>query len=200
VIGFLKGTLASKQPPRLMLDVGGVGYELEAPMSTFYELPDIGSRLTLVTHLVVREDAHMLYGFSSEVERSLFRNLLKVSGIGARIALAVLSSMSVAGFSVCVRDKDVVSLTRIPGVGKKTAERLLIEMADRLPEADVSAAAARRNGAGAQSEEAEGALLALGYRQGEISRMLKNLDTENMTTEQLIREALRQVHRRGAAL
>ena len=134
MIGFLRGTLISKRPPTLTLDVGGVGYELEAPMSTFYRLPDTGQSLSLVTHLVVREDAHVLFGFFTEAERALFRSLLKVSNVGPRIALGVLSGMSVDGFYQCVRDKDLVSLTKIPGVGRKTGERLLLEMADRLPE------------------------------------------------------------------
>jgi Holliday junction DNA helicase RuvA len=194
MIGFLKGTLAGKQPPRLMLEVAGVGYELEAPMSTFYELPEVGSSLTLVTHLVVREDAHILYGFSTEAERALFRNLLKVSGIGARIALAVLSSMTVSGFYGCVRNKDLLSLTRVPGVGKKTAERLLVEMADRLPDDD---GFGRVNGAPAAGDaegEARSALLALGYRPAEVTRMLGDVDLAGQTAEALIREALRRVH------
>lgn len=193
MIGSLTGTLASKQPPWLMLDVGGVGYELEAPMSTFYELPEVGSKLTLVTHLVVREDAQLLYGFVSNAERVLFRELLKVSGIGARIALAVLSSMSVSGFNRCVQHRDLASLVRIPGVGKKTAERLLVEMADRLGDAlddatDVHAPS------GQSASEAESALLALGYRQAEVTRMLSSLDTAGLSTEALIKEALRQAH------
>jgi Holliday junction DNA helicase RuvA len=192
MIGSLTGTLAWKQPPWLLLEVGGVGYEVEAPMSTFYELPEAGATLTLVTHLVVREDAHLLYGFLSHAERALFRELLKVSGIGPRIALAVLSSMSVRGFHQCVRHKDIVNLVRIPGVGKKTAERLLVEMADRLPEDDFSAERGRP-GAPAASE-AESALLALGYRPAEVTRMLSRLDTAGLSTEALIREALRQVH------
>ena len=193
MIGSLTGTLASKQPPWLMLDVGGVGYELEAPMSTFYELPGVGSKLTLVTHLVVREDAQLLYGFLSEAERVLFRELLRVSGIGARIGLAVLSSMSVRGFHQCVLNRDLASLVRIPGVGKKTAERLLVELADRLPDnfldgGRVAVPAAQ------PASEAESALLALGYRQGEVTRLLSSLDTAGLTTEALIKEALRQVH------
>jgi Holliday junction DNA helicase RuvA len=193
MIGSLTGTLAWKQPPRLMLDVRGVGYEIEAPMSTFYELPQVGSALTLVTHLVVREDAHLLYGFMSEGERALFRALLKVSGIGARIALAVLSTMSVRGFQTCVRTKDLVSLVRIPGVGRKTAERLLVEMADRLPD-DEEGGAARIDASAQPTSEAESALIALGYRPAEVTRMLSSLDTAGMSTEALIREALRQVH------
>jgi Holliday junction DNA helicase RuvA len=193
MIGSLTGTLASKQPPWLMLDVGGVGYELEAPMSTFYELPEVGSRLTLVTHLVVREDAQLLYGFLSEAERVLFRELLRVSGIGARIALAVLSSMTVRGFHHCIRSRDLVSLVRVPGVGKKTAERLIVELADRLPD-EITVGGGRAAAAAQPASEAESALLALGYRQGEVTRMLGNLDTRGLSTEALIREALRQVH------
>jgi Holliday junction DNA helicase RuvA len=193
MIGSLTGTLAAKQPPWLMLDVGGVGYELEAPMSTFYELPAVGSRLTLVTHLVVREDAQLLYGFLSVAERVLFRELLKVSGIGARIALAVLSSMSVKGFHQCIRRRDLASLVRIPGVGKKTAERLIVELTDRLPDdwldgSDLSAPAPQ------PASEAESALLALGYRPAEVQRLLGSLDTSGLSTEALIKEALRQVH------
>jgi len=198
VIGFLRGTLISKRPPSLTLEVGGVGYELEAPMSTFYRLPEVGQTLTLVTHLVVREDAHLLYGFFAEVERTLFRNLLKISGIGPRIALGVLSGMSVEGFYQCVREKDLVSLTKIPGVGRKTGERLLIEMADRLPEAHATEAAALPARSSAEGE-ASGALLALGYKPGEVVRMLKDLDGVRLSTEELIREALRRVHRERVA-
>jgi Holliday junction DNA helicase RuvA len=194
MIGALTGTLASKQPPWLMLDVGGVGYELEAPMSTFYELPQVGSKLTLVTHLVVREDAQLLYGFLSNAERVLFRELLKVSGIGARIGLAVLSSMSVSGFHQCVMNRDLASLVRIPGVGKKTAERLLVEMPDRLPEDRLNGSAGVAAPAAQAASEAESALLALGYRQAEVARMLSSLDTTGLSTEALIREALRQVN------
>jgi Holliday junction DNA helicase RuvA len=194
VIGFLRGTLVAKRPPSLTIDVGGVGYELEAPMSTFYRLPDTGQQLSLVTHLIVREDAHSLYGFFTEAERGLFRNLLKISGVGARIALGVLSGMSVEGFYQCVRDKNLLSLTKIPGVGRKTAERLLIEMADRLPEAQAAEAAALPARSSAE-DEAHGALLALGYKPAEVVRMLKDLDAVRLTTEEMIREALRRVHR-----
>ncbi len=194
MIGFLKGTLAAKRPPWLTLDVAGVGYELEAPMSTFYQLPEVGSSATLVTHLLVRDDAHVLYGFSSEPERELFRSLLKVSGIGARIALGVLSGISVDGFWRCVRDRDAVSLTRVPGVGRKTAERLLVEMADRLPEALDAGSGAAAGPAGSEGE-AHGALLALGYKPAEAVRMLQDLDAAKLSTEDLIREALRRVHR-----
>jgi holliday junction DNA helicase RuvA len=193
VIGYLRGTLVSKRPPSLTIDVGGVGYELDAPMSTFYRLPDTGQQLSLVTHLIVREDAHSLYGFFTEAERTLFRNLLKISGVGARIALGVLSGMSVDGFYKCVREKNLLSLTKIPGVGRKTGERLLIEMADRLPDA-LSAEAALPARSSAE-DEAHGALLALGYKPAEVVRMLKGIDAVRLTTEEMIREALRRVHR-----
>ena len=128
MIGRLRGTLIAKQQPALVVDVGGVGYELEAPMSTFYRLPDTGRELMLVTHLVVREDAHVLYGFFTEAERALFRNLIKISGVGPRIALGVLSGMSAEGFYQCIRDKNVASLVKIPGVGQKTADLLMLKM------------------------------------------------------------------------
>jgi len=195
MIGFLKGTLIAKHPPQLTLEVGGIGYELEAPMSTFYRLPDSGAALTLVTHLLVREDAHVLYGFATEAERALFRNLLKVSGVGARIALAILSGITVEGFRQCVLDKDIETLTRLPGIGRKTAERLLVEMADRLPQASGGGLDGGEAGAGAEGE-AHGALLALGYKPGEASRMLKDLDTARLGAEELIREALKRVHAR----
>jgi Holliday junction DNA helicase RuvA len=194
MIGFLRGTLIAKRPPALTLDVGGVGYELEAPMSTFYRLPDTGQTLSLVTHLVVREDAHILFGFFTEAERALFRELLRISNVGPRTALGVLSGMSVDGFYQCVRDKDLASLIKIPGVGRKTADRLLLELADRLPEslvADSAALPARSKAEG----EAHGALLALGYKPGEVVKMLKDLDTTRLSTEDMIREALRRVHR-----
>lgn len=193
MIGFLKGTLVSKRPPGLTVDVGGVGYELEAPMSTFYKLPEAGKPLTLLTHLLVREDAHVLYGFSTEAERALFRNLLKVSGVGARIALGILSGISAEGFRRCVQERDLVTLTKIPGIGRKTAERLLVEMADRVgsPGEGPSDGADRVNGA---EGEAHGALLALGYKPAEATRMLADLDATRLGTEELIREALKRVH------
>jgi len=195
MIGFLRGTLVVKQPPKLTLDVSGVGYEIEAPMSTFYDLPDCGEPLQLVTHLVIRDDAHVLYGFASEAERALFRSLLKVSGVGARIGLGILSGISVEGFRRCVLERDLVALTRLPGIGRKTAERLLVEMADRLPEVDSSTGAAG-NGAANAEGEAHGALVALGYKPAEALRMLKGLDATTLRTEDLIREALKQIHDR----
>ena len=193
MIGHLKGTLVSKQPPGLTLEVAGVGYEIEAPMSTFYRLPETGETLTLLTHFLVRDDAQLLYGFATEAERSLFRNLLKVSGVGARIALGILSGISAEGFRRSVFERDLVTLTRIPGIGRKTAERLILEMTDRL-EPPGTDAPETVEGATQAEGEARSALLALGYRPAEVSRMFKNLDTSAMSSEQLIREALKRVH------
>ncbi len=197
MIGYLKGTLAAKRPPSLTVEVGGVGYELAAPMSTFYRLPEVGQPLTLITHLVIREDAHTLYGFSTESERELFRSLIRVSGVGARMALAVLSGMTVEGFYDCIRAKDMASLVRLPGIGRKTAERLLLEMADRLP-AEILKFPEGTRASATPAGEAQEALLALGYKASEIDKMLKGLDTAKLSTEELIREALRRVHKNGA--
>ncbi len=193
MIGFLRGVLAAKHPPVIVLDVGGVGYELEAPMSTFYELPEIGESFRLVTQLVVREDAHILYGFATESERLLFRNLIKVSGVGPRIALAILSGISVEGFARCVRTEDAASLVKVPGIGKKTAERLIVEMRDRLASAEAgqSPAGAARPAEGlAPEDEAYGALVALGYKPPEAVKMLSKVDGEGKTSEEIIRAAL----------
>ena len=133
MIGRLHGVLLRKEPPALLVDVGGVGYELEAPMTTFYELPAVGEQITLYTHLVVREDAHLLYGFVRESQRRLFRGLLKVNGVGPRVALAVLSGLSDDEFTRCIAEEDITRLTKVPGIGRKTAERLVIEMRDKLP-------------------------------------------------------------------
>ena len=191
MIGFLRGVLVSKRPPQLVVDVSGVGYELQAPMSTFYSLPDLGAEITLVTQLVVREDAHTLYGFGTDAEKALFASLLKVSGIGARLALTILSGITVEGFRRCVVEKDLATLVRLPGIGKKTGERLLIEMADRLP----TSGPEMINGSGSETEsEAYGALIALGYKPGEVTRMLKSIDGKALGTEEIIRKALRQVH------
>jgi Holliday junction DNA helicase RuvA len=197
VIGFLRGRLAAKHPPSLVLDVGGVGYELEAPMSTFYGLPATGSELTLVTHLVVREDAHVLYGFATERERTLFRELIKVSGVGPRLALGILSGASIDEFHRCVETQDAVSLTRIPGIGRKTAERLIVEMRDRLKalasgQAFEVRGAMPGDGAGPSAQaEAFSALVALGYKPAEVTRLLQKVDAAVTTTEELIRHALR---------
>ena len=197
MIGSLSGVLAFRSPPHLLLEVAGVGYELEAPMSTFYGLPAVGERARLLTHLVVREDAHVLYGFATLQERSLFRSLLKVSGVGPRIALAILSGVSAAAFAQAVRAEDVAVLTRIPGVGRKIAERLIVEMRDRLDEASSLGAASPvlvdgvRVAPGAQSE-AYSALVGLGYKPVEATRLLRTAgeESETLSTEELIRRAL----------
>ena len=196
MIGRLTGILASKVPPALVVDVHGVGYELEAPMSTFYQLPAIGAEVTLHTHLVVREDAQLLFGFATESERRLFRSLIRVSGVGAKLALAILSGMDAGEFARCVHDSDAVTLTRLPGVGKKTAERLIVEMRDRI--GDWSAAEAvpeRLDTGGAEPEdagrEAVTALVALGYRPQEANRMVAAVDAAGMGSEEIIKAALR---------
>lgn len=197
MIGTLQGTVAARQPPWLVVEVGGVGYELEAPMSTFYVLPPVGERVMLYTHLVVRDDAHLLFGFATESERSLFRGLLKVSGVGARVALAVLSGISVDGFVQCIRDGNSAALTRVPGIGKKTAERLVMEMRDRFA-AGVPAGDVSLTGAAAQAprEEAYSALVALGYKPQEATRMLAGVD-DTANSEDMIRRALQGLVKRG---
>lgn len=196
MIGFLKGVLVAKQPPQLLVEVGGVGYELEAPMSTFYQLPDTGAPVRLLTHLLVREDAHVLYGFATEEERQLFRNLIKVGGIGARIALAILSGISVEAFARCVQAEDAASLTKIPGVGRKTADRLIVEMRDRLKQTGAGVAQSIiSSGSGSPADEAFGALVALGYRPAEAQRLLKQVEDKAATTEAMIRAALQAAAR-----
>jgi holliday junction DNA helicase RuvA len=196
MIGFLRGTLAAKHPPQLLVEVGGVGYEVEAPMSTFYQLPETGQPVLLLTHLLVREDAQVLFGFATEAERQLFRSLIKVGGVGARIALAILSGISTEAFVRCVRTEDVASLTRIPGVGRKTAERLIVEMRDRLKQAGSALAQAMPAGdAGSPVDEAFGALVALGYRAQEAQRLLKLVEGQVQSTEGLIRAALQAAAR-----
>ena len=191
MIGFLRGRLIAKHPPALTVDVNGVGYELEAPMSTFYDLPAAGQDVQLFTHLVVREDAHVLYGFATDAERRLFRTLLKVSGVGPKIALGILSGISVEGFARCVEAQDAASLVRIPGVGRKTAERLLIEMRDRLQNLAAVGEMARPDaGPGAAHAEAFSALVTLGYKPAEVNRLLKAADGGDGSTEDLIRRAL----------
>ena len=192
MIGSLRGRIARKQPPQIILECGGVGYEIETPMSTFLELPEKGTEIFLHTHLVVREDSQTLYGFSSEEEKSLFRSLLKISGVGARMGLAILSGMSVNDFQRCVEYEDSARLVKIPGVGKKTAERLIIEMRDRI---DVTSAEVTAGTSTARSDprnEAFDALLSLGYRANEINRLLTKLDVAGKSAEDIIRLALRQ--------
>lgn len=193
MIGFLRGTIVRKQPPHIVLDVQGVGYEMEAPMSTFYGLPDTGAEIMLHTHLVVREDAHVLFAFATEGERRLFRSLIRVTGVGPKMALTILSGISADGFVRCVRESDAVALTHLPGIGKKTAERLIVEMRDRIDDAVPAAAA----GAVGPRDEALGALLALGYKPQEADRMLQAIRETGLSSEELIRRALQNALRTG---
>jgi holliday junction DNA helicase RuvA len=190
---FLRGKLALKQPPTLIVDVGGVGYELEAPMSTFYGLPAAGEAVALFTHLVVREDAHILFGFGSEGERRLFRSLLKVSGVGPKIALGILSGASVEEFLRIVEAEDVALLTRIPGIGRKTAERIIIEMRDNVQKLSLPTMAGDPLAAAAASPQSEAfsALIALGYKPPEVVKLLKSADEPGLSTTEIIRRALK---------
>ena len=188
MIGSIRGHILSKAPPQLTVEAGGLGYELEAPMSTFFHLPAVGEEVRLLTHLVVREDAHVLYAFGTEDERRLFRYVIKVSGIGPKIALALLSGISVEAFVACVHNQDVTALTRIPGIGRKTAERLVVEMRDRLA---AQSGTAQPGTPGGAETEAFGALIALGYKPAEASRLLKSAGPGEHSTEELIRRALK---------
>lgn len=193
MIGRLQGRLIEKQPPWLLLDVNGVGYEIEAPMSTFYSLPALGEKATLLTHLVVRDDAHLLFGFATGDERDLFRDLIKVSGVGAKLALTILSGIAVKDFISTVRSGESDRLTQLPGVGKKTAARLVMEMRDRYGtgvegEAVLSTEA---QVAGQPGKDAYRALVALGYKPQEAARMLRQVEEPGLDSEQLIRLALR---------
>ena len=202
MIGSLAGVLTLKSPPQLLLEVAGVGYEIEAPMSTFYQLPALGQPVRLLTHLVVREDAHVLYGFATESERALFRGLLKVAGVGPRTALAILSGVTSAAFAQAVHAQDAAALMRIPGVGRKTAERLIVEMRDRLDvrhdghDGPVQPASGERRQNGAAGE-AYHALVSLGYKPQEATRLLKaaGADDAALATEELIRRALQSAVR-----
>jgi len=198
MIGRLRGIIIQKQAPDLLLDVGGVGYELLASMTTFIDLPEVDKEVTLFTHLIVREDAHTLYAFSSEKERALFRTLLKVNGVGPKMALAIVSGMTADEFALLVHSDDVTGLTRLPGVGKKTAERLIIEMRDRLPKpsdnpemADSGSMPIPRN----LEDEALEALLALGYKPAQASKMVASCARQNqgetLSVEQIVRSALK---------
>lgn len=194
MIGSLRGTLAHKEPPFLVVEVGGVGYEVEAPMSTCFRLPATGQNVQLLTHLLVREDHHTLFGFWTDAERRLFRHLLKVSGVGAKTALGVLSGMNVEAFVRAVESDDVAALIRLPGIGRKTAERIVIEMRDRVRHPGL---AGGRSGDGggpgsiAPRDEALDALVALGYKAPEARRMLDRVPETVTSTEELLRAVLR---------
>lgn len=204
MIGRLTGIIVFKQAPDLLLEVGGIGYELQAPLSAFMQLPQVGSKVTLHTHLTVREDAHLLYGFTQEKQKTLFRLLIKTNGVGPKLALGILSGMNVEEFVACVSAQNVTALTKLPGVGKKTAERLIIEMQDRLKQEIAQLEQHANNNTQAlksnkkQSlQEAEQALIALGYRPQEAAKMLNNVDATVDNTEELIRLALK--HSMGQA-
>lgn len=200
MIGHIRGIILEKQPPQLLVDVHGLGYEIDAPMSTFYQLPEVGLEVSLFTHFVVREDAHHLYGFYTREERHLFKTLLKVNGVGPRLALTILSSTTADDFVRCVLNNDTVSLVRLPGIGKKTAERLVIEMRDKV--AEWSPGLATQNGLSIREEksgrhhilqDAISALMSLGYKQPEANRTVTKIDDGSASSEELIRRALREM-------
>ena len=201
MIGQIRGTLIARQAPEILVDVGGIGYEIQVPMTTLYQLPELGQPVTLLTHFVVREDAQQLFGFAESADRRLFRELIKVSGVGPRLALTLLSGMDAADFARCLQRDDVAALVALPGVGRKTAERLLVEMRDKAGDwldelSPESAAQAETGKAGAQSHdqraEAEQALVALGYKLTEAAKLIAATDAAPETpSEELIRLALR---------
>lgn len=196
MIGRLTGQLLEKQPPELLIDVNGVGYEVSAPMSTFYVLPEIGEKVVLHTHMVVREDAQLLYGFANESERKLFRVLIKINGVGPKLALTILSGIASDDFIRCIHDNDAAALVRLPGIGKKTAERLIVELRDKLgTDAEPITHAENAtmiNSAAASSPiaDAVSALISLGYKPNEASRIVRSINTEGLTTEEIIRLSL----------
>ena len=198
MIGFIRGVLAHKEPPYLLIAVQGVGYELEVPMSTLFRLPEIGAEVQLRTQMVIRDDQQTLFGFGTDAERHLFRNLVKVNGVGAKLALTILSGISVEGFIRCVETEDKAALTKLPGIGRKTAERLILDMRDRVE--NFSNGGGSVPGAGEIPDEgfsargeAFNALVTLGYKPAETRRMLEKVATENQTTEEILRSVLRAV-------
>ena len=203
MIGRIRGNLVYKQAPLIMVEVGGVGYEIQVPMSTLFQLPELGGQVSLATHFVVREDAQLLYGFIEERDRVLFRQLIKVNGVGPKLALTILSGMDSNSFARCVQRDDIASLVALPGVGKKTAERLLIEMRDKLKDwlAETELPGAGQSGGAVQRvadvvSDAEGALIALGYKPHEASRMVAAVNNESINdSEELIRLALKSMVR-----
>ncbi len=191
MIGSLRGRLTFKQPPTIIIECAGVGYDVETPMSTFFKLPAVGDDLFLYTHLLVREDAQILYGFATDQERSLFQLLLKVRGVGARIGLAILSAMSVSDFNRCIGYEDTTALAKIPGIGKKTAERLVIELRDRIDRAIPGETVTVSVDKGARAEAVD-ALVALGYRPAEVTKLVAAIETDGQSAEDIIRAALKQ--------
>jgi holliday junction DNA helicase RuvA len=201
MIGWMKGTILKKQPPHLLLDVQGVGYEIEASMTTFYALPSEGESVMLHTHLAIRDDAHHLYGFHEERERKLFRTLIKVNGVGAKLALTILSSMEPDGFVRSVTESDTASLVRLPGVGKKTAERLIVEMRDKLQSwettfgtgSDADSAGVLAGSVGKVGNDAISALQALGYKAQDAKKVITRLLKPGLSTEDVVKQALQQL-------
>lgn len=195
MIGRITGVLIEKRPPQIIVDCHGVGYELEAPMTTIWTLPDLNESVSLYTHLAVRDDAHLLYGFASASERALFRSLLRVNGVGTKMALVILSGMDADAFAACVNAGDAARLTALPGVGKKTAERLIVEMRDRV--GDLQGAdpklAERQAHPGDPGNDAVSGLIALGYKPQEASKYVHGLDTEGLSSEEIIRQVLRSL-------
>ena len=201
MIGQLRGIILEKQPPQLLLGVNGVGYEIDAPMSTFYLLPDVGQEVTLHTHFVVREDAHLLYGFYGLEERLLFRTLLKVNGVGPRLALTILSGIEPGEFVHCIVNNDTARLVGLPGVGKKTAERLVVEMRDKLSGwqsiavSDLNKNTTGGNQKNQATQDAVSALIALGYKPQEASRAVSKINDDTLNSEEMIRLVLREMMR-----
>jgi len=196
MIGSLRGRLVLKQAPHIVVECGGVGYEVEMPMSSFLDLPEAGTELFLYTHLVVREDAQILYGFSTTDDRLLFRTLLKVNRVGAKMALGVLSAMTANDFRRCVEYEDTTTLSKIPGVGKKTAERLIVEMRDRIDKVSPAAGGTTPVSSEASARsEAFDALVSLGYKPNEVTKLIGTMDTDNSSAEDIIRQALKQAAR-----
>jgi Holliday junction DNA helicase RuvA len=190
MIGQVHGKLVYKQPPRLLVDVAGIGYELEAPMTTFYNLPETGTEVCLHTHVVVRDDAHLLYGFTEQRQRDVFRHLLKVNGVGPRVALAILSGLTVEDLVACVSAADAAMLTRVPGIGRKTAERLIVDLRDRLDGIEGSASSFVGTRPLTPEHDAVSALVALGYRQTDAARAIRATASDDAGVEELIRTAL----------
>ncbi len=193
MIGSLRGVLTEKQPPSVIIECAGVGYEVETPMSTFLELPKSGSEVFLHTHLVTREDAQILYGFATPGEKALFRLLIKVSGVGAKMALGVLSAMTAAEFQRSIEYEDSAALVKIPGIGKKTAERLIIEMRDKIDAAPTLAVVRPAGVEASAKSEAVDALISLGYKPREVNKLIESIETDGKSSEDIIRQALKQV-------
>ena len=194
MIGRLKGTLLEKQPPHLLIDVQGVGYEVEAPMTTFYKLPEINQEVRLFTHMIVREDAQLLFGFYSEEERRLFRTLIKVNGVGAKMAVAILSGIEAQEFAHCIHESNTARLIKLPGIGKKTAERLIVEIRDRLDDWEPRLSPqnpSRKPTTLSAESDAISALVSLGFKPQEASRLIADIETEGLNSEEIIRLALK---------